>query len=621
MIRRLMRKFNNKDESGIALVSVIAVGAVLAILAVTGVAYSVGSYTKARDDQDWNGALAAAYAGVEEYQSRLANNPAYVRFGNAASTYTSYVNPLDPTDQSGMSKVSTPVVANPAFGVGETGTWANVPGSKPAVAGSTASAQYRYEVNNARYDSEGVLTLRVTGRVGQETRSIVADLKQDGFVNYVYFTDLETRDPYNVSSTCYRYAWGNPARPSSCGEIQFGASDILDGAVHSNDTMVMCGAEFKAQVTTEYNPANIKYKVASGCAQPKLNGLTVKFSEHIEMPPTNNELKKETRYDLTATDVPNPGCLYTGPTSIEFKDNGTMIVKSPWTKVTQVNGAEPTEGRNLMVNGKYYCGNPTDLASDTGAIVDVPDNNLIYVQDVPAIRSGTQNPNYTAKTSPPRATATTNPVRCDGIYVRTRVNGKNVDTWNPPNNGLGYPLAAENYAKESNAPANVYKCQAGDLFVKGKVDGKVTVAAQNFVYVVGDLSYESTTDDVLGLVGQEAVQVWNPTAGTGCLSVCSTKANGRTIQAAILSVAHTFTVQNYATIGDRGELKILGSIAQKFRGAVGTAGDQGYDKRYKYDTRFLNTAPPKFLAPASTTYGVSTWSEINPVYNADGTYK
>jgi len=608
MMRRLMRKVNSSDESGIALVTVIAVGAVLTMLVVAGVAFSLGGFKKSRSDENWNGALAAAYAGVEEYQSRLAANPAYVRFGNALSTYTSYVNPSNSADKSGLSKVSTPVIANPAFGVGASGTWAKVPGSD--------DAYYRYEVNNSRYDIEGTLTIRVTGRVGDQTRSIVADLKQDGFVNYVYFTDLETADPYDVNSSCYLHAW--EGRPSGCGDILFRPTDVIDGAVHSNDTMVICEAEFKKQVTTEYNPSNTYYKNGTktvggrtvACGAPKLNGLTIKFSEHIQMPPTNNDLRKETRYDLTATDVPLPGCLYTGPTSIVFKDNGTMVVKSPWTKATQISGAPARAGRSLdPATNTYPCGNPTQLKSSAGATVNVPNNNAIFVQTVP---TDSQDPNYTARASAP------SPVACDGKYTGS---GRN-RVWNKPNNGIGYPVADENWASESPpSGTKAYDCQAGDLFVEGKVDGKVTVAAENYIYVVNDLSYESTTDDdngdLLGLVGQSAVIVWNPVStSNSCLSTyCD---YNRVIQAAILSVAHTFTVQNYNVIGDRGELRVLGSIAQKFRGIVAQSG--GYVKAYKYDVRFVDKAPPKFLAPASTTYGVTTWVEINPVFKANGSY-
>jgi hypothetical protein len=196
------------------------------------------------------------------------------------------------------------------------------------------------------------------------------------------------------------------------------------------------------------------------------------------------------------------------------------------------------------------------------------------------------------------------------------------------NNGLGYPLVGE------TAAATAYGCRNGDLFVNGSVNGKVTLAADNFIYVIGDLAYVDPTDaqdDVLGLVGQNAVYVWNPIETVTTTSPVSYRCltgycnTNRTIQAAILSVKHTFTVQNYDKIGYRGELRIKGSIAQRYRGPVGngttTTINNGYKKKYIYDTRFRYTAPPKFLAPLSTTYGVTTWIEIDQVFDADGSYR
>ena len=95
------------------------------------------------------------------------------------------------------------------------------------------------------------------------------------------------------------------------------------------------------------------------------------------------------------------------------------------------------------------------------------------------------------------------------------------------------------------------------------------------------------------------------------------KDNGRTINAAILSVNHTFQVQNYDIGSSRGTLMVSGAIAQNFRGAVGT-GRTGYVKDYLYDQRFRNIAPPKFMVPVSTTYGVSVQVEVGKAFNADG---
>ncbi len=103
------------------------------------------------------------------------------------------------------------------------------------------------------------------------------------------------------------------------------------------------------------------------------------------------------------------------------------------------------------------------------------------------------------------------------------------------------------------------------MFVKGDLKGQVTVAAENFVYATGDIKYEDDSRDMLGLVGNNAVLVWNPmnTSNDNMLTDSS-----RRIDAAILSVAHTFQVQNYDRGGNRGTLTINGAIAQKFRGIV-----------------------------------------------------
>jgi len=92
------------------------------------------------------------------------------------------------------------------------------------------------------------------------------------------------------------------------------------------------------------------------------------------------------------------------------------------------------------------------------------------------------------------------------------------------------------------------------------------------------------------------------------------------IDAAILSVLHSFLVQNWdqgaplSTIGvDASKLTVKGAIAQKFRGPVGTGSGAGiatgYLKNYIYDPRLMTLPPPYFLKPVSAPWGVSKLSE------------
>ncbi|MCC2308409.1 hypothetical protein [Cellulomonas chengniuliangii] len=581
MISRIRRARAQEPESGLAMIMVIGISAILAIFMVAAIAFSVGSHRSARSTQDWNSALAAAYAGIEEYQSRLANDTTYFQYGNPAATFEPASDVTLPTGAS----------TNPAFGVGAGGTWADV-------AGSNGKASFRYEVDNSKYYADGTLRLRSTGMAGGETRTIVADLKQQGFIDFLYFTDYEIQDP-EISgasvSTCVKYGWAG--RPTSgCSEIAFGSGDTIKGPLHSNDTLRICQATFQGPVTTSYNPpAGLKYlkqdSNGSGCSgQSLLTGYPA-YSPVIAMPPTNSQIKREVRSDRPG-DVPRPGCLYTGPTTIKFNSNGTMTVRSPWTKFTNVKNDTPGPSDGSL---NPDCGTPgtgaNQLGSAGGQTLTVPENNVIFVQNVP---TSTTDPNYRSGTP-------------SGLSVSSGANGSN---------GLGYPMSQETTPKGATSTRPAYGFKNGDVFVQGTLKGRVTVAAENYIYVTDDVKYGDSSRDILGLIGNNAVWVWNPVKNSTKLL----SGSNRRIDAAILSVAHTFQVQNYDTGGDRGTLTVNGAIAQKFRGIV-RSGSHGYKKDYNYDNRFRYTAPPKFLSPVTTTYGVNVWVEVSPVMDSDGTYR
>jgi len=605
LLTRSLRHLRRTDrDEGIALASVIGLGMVLLLLSVTMVSVAVSGSVKSRSDSDWNAAIAAAYAGVEDYKSKLANNNAYSQYGARVTSFST-----------GSSFTGTD--GNRAFGAGRSGSWASV--------GDGTGASYRYEVDNSSYTTEGSLRLRSTGRVGDTTRTVVADLKQDGFIDYVYFTDYEMSDPVLSSSRCQdAYEWAVSSRPN-CTSIQFARGDVIDGPLHTNDTMVVCGGtQFKGIVTTSSTRPS-RYLAANGstCSgTPDFGGqATPGYAPRIQMPETNDKMRLEVRDDLTSSTVPNPGCLYTGPTSITMLPNGKMTVYSPWTKSTQTTanaGAVRTPAKCGTVGSTRGA-----LGGPGGQTIDVPTNNLVFVQAVPTARG---DANYSSA--------------APASYSCTGEDGAT------PGNGVGFPVRDEVAAS--------YSCTAGDVFVKGTLKGALTIAAANYVYVTGDVTYADVATDVLGLVGENAVIVHNPvktvttttyvqqrqtypctTRGgreTTCeewVSVPQTTASqglidrsrsDRTIQAAILSVSHTFTVQNYNldSGNPKGTLKVLGSISQKYRGPVATTGNTGYTKAYSYDARLRYTAPPKFLSPVSTTYGITHVVESKTAVDAAG---
>jgi hypothetical protein len=84
------------------------------------------------------------------------------------------------------------------------------------------------------------------------------------------------------------------------------------------------------------------------------------------------------------------------------------------------------------------------------------------------------------------------------------------------------------------------------------------------------------------------------------------------IDAAVLSTHHSFIVDNYLCGAHLGELKVWGSIAQFWRGPVGTSGGTGYTKNYTYDERLASNTPPEFISPTTTAWKSGRVTEAPP---------
>lgn len=150
----------------------------------------------------------------------------------------------------------------------------------------------------------------------------------------------------------------------------------------------------------------------------------------------------------TEPTAPLVECLYTGPTSVTYNANGTVTVRSPWSKKTVV----PTTGVATSPAACGAIGTATGfLNSTSGATFTAPD--VIRVQAVP---TSVTNINYSAA----------NPagITCKGA------NGV------AAGNGIGYPAIGET--------GTTYGCKAGDIFVKTPANNVDTVhSAENNVYI------------------------------------------------------------------------------------------------------------------------------------------
>jgi hypothetical protein len=169
----------------------------------------------------------------------------------------------------------------------------------------------------------------------------------------------------------------------------------------------------------------------------------------------------------------------------------------------------------------------------------------------------------------------------------------------------------------------------GDVYVKGTYNANLTIAAKRDVIVHGNITRNG--NKVLGLIADSFVRVYHPVlpktrtsqtcTSTNTATSGSSQApfgpspNNVTIDAAIMSVEHSFIVDNYYCGGTLGTLTVNGAIAQRLRGPVGTGGQTistGYIKNYNYDDRFKVVNPPYFLDPVNSAWRLVRFNEQIP---------
>ncbi len=185
------------------------------------------------------------------------------------------------------------------------------------------------------------------------------------------------------------------------------------------------------------------------------------------------------------------------------------------------------------------------------------------------------------------------------------------------------------YVKNGNCTslyqeAQRYTPQAGcgDATIKGDYPVSMTVGADNDIIINGDLKRSDPAAE-MGLIANGFIRVYHPIvfSGTECDSNSPEASNALPvnleIDAAILSLRHSFMVDNPGCGDPRGSLTVDGAIAQWFRGTVGTFNSSGnlvtgYSKHYIYDQHLRYADPPYFLDPVETSWNVVRQTEKVP---------
>ncbi|MBU4589880.1 MAG: hypothetical protein KKG01_03045 [Candidatus Omnitrophica bacterium] len=165
-------------------------------------------------------------------------------------------------------------------------------------------------------------------------------------------------------------------------------------------------------------------------------------------------------------------------------------------------------------------------------------------------------------------------------------------------------LVNENMALPLNGALFV---NGGDLTISGTLNGQLSVGTNRNIVIPDNIIYNNdprvdpTSTDTLALIAERD-------------TVISMGAPyDLEINASIMALGNSFTVENYWEGPAKGTLTVYGGIIQDERGPVGTFNAStntkvsGYTKDYQYDTRLMTNPPPFY--PTTGDYVIVSWEE------------
>jgi hypothetical protein len=334
-----------KSQSGFTTVTLMGVLLVGGLLVMASFATVDPDISQSRDDRDTKQAYAAAESGLQWYMNGLSRDNVY---------YLKCDNPPAPS-------ATEPAPVNQKYSTG-TFKWRNIPGEAskygielmPVTGYSSCSTTDQYSM----IDPEGNMQLRITGRSRDETRTIIATLRRQNFLDYIYFTHFETldpaayADPVAAEAACAKY---RPQR-SGCQEIQFDEDDDVLGPFHTNDNVMVCGTTQFGENSRDRIEINgpTPWVPAGGCgASPNVVGTLVHPAGELGMPPSNQELRN----------IALPAYRFTGETKINLT-NTTMTVTN------------------------------ANLAGGVPQVMNLPSNGVIYVENRACLSAYDRTPDY-----------------------------------------------------------------------------------------------------------------------------------------------------------------------------------------------------------------------------------
>lgn len=597
VLRRLTAA--RRDERGFTMVTVVISMMVVVLVSVAALSAAQGDLQPGKHDSDRKIAYAAAEAGLQNYLFHLTDDTNY---WSKCTTVSAPVN--DPWDGTSARR------------------WASLPGSRSRYtiellpANGNAKCLTTSPDNTMIDTGTGTFRVRVTGQAltlagtGGVKRTIVANFRRQSLLDFIYFTDKEDLDPtlatiktgglptedagagsrdvvgWGTNGGCNRY-WGADAAlgnrggqtftgtggssntgikvgstwyaySTGCTEIQFASGDVIRGPLHTNDS-ILC----------------------------QNSSPVIKFGrtpvDNIEVASTGESAAAPTGY-RTCTPYVNFGTPATKADAGTWKGKGDGAVK-------------------------------LDLPPSNSSLKRDTDTDYRFVGKTVVLLNANGSMTVTG-------------TREDGSVANAQV-------VTPPADGVFYVANSPTVACSTYNPIATATASAGcgNLEIQGTYSANMTFTAENDIVITDDVKRGSGSESLLGLISNNFIRVSHPVSSlgftpsltdsnrdgnndtvSGVNASCTNNGGPGAIQidAAILSLNHSFIVDNYYCGASLGTLTVNGAIVQAYRGAVGTSGGTGYIKNYTYDDRLKYRSPPKFLDPVKAGWAIKTYNEQTP---------
>jgi type II secretory pathway pseudopilin PulG len=264
---------------------------------------------------------------------------------------------------------------------------------------------------------KGTFRIRSTGYAGEAEISIVATFKPASFLDYVYFTQLETSDPVTYGSEqtikgayeqCSKtIADGRTEQPipgtsQYCRTISFVGGDEINGPLHTNDALVVCQSPRFGRTPSDpvevsapaekgwYSTNDPILHAGSWCSgSPNFVG-TFQTNSPVLIPPSNNS--------KLAT-IAEPAFRFNGQVRICLSGDSMTVSRTGTNCDGEVlyTGPIPANGvvyvENGICNGEYTpfevtypesseCGNVYVRGSYTGQLTIAAGNDIVINGDL-----------------------------------------------------------------------------------------------------------------------------------------------------------------------------------------------------------------------------------------------